>query len=241
MMRWSDEVRMIDRGRLQKTYRTLRSDLKKLDPREILALPGAVRTVLAEPISLSQAEDEVRKRLNIRVRSFLDFARTEVFEKHTSPYFRLLKMAGCDYADLEREVQKQGLEQALERLALAGVYLTPEEYKGKIPVVRGHESFSVAPEDFRCQQPGPGFTIQSSGTSNRPMESRRSLDRRVKAISMAIFLSAHGLFSYSHALYDAILPAGGGLTNLLIYAKLGIPMAGKVVRRAYHPNDRAGG
>jgi hypothetical protein len=40
---------------------------------------------------------------------------------------------------------------------------------------------------------------------------------------MGIFLSAHGLLSYSHALYDAVLPAGGGLTNLLIYAKLGIP------------------
>jgi len=40
---------------------------------------------------------------------------------------------------------------------------------------------------------------------------------------MGIFLSAHGLFSYSHAFYDAILPAGGGLTNLLIYAKFRIP------------------
>jgi hypothetical protein len=40
---------------------------------------------------------------------------------------------------------------------------------------------------------------------------------------MAIFLSAHDLFSHTHALYDAVLPAAGGLTNLLIYAKLGIP------------------
>lgn len=214
---------MLDRHKLKRGYRTLRSDLKKLDPREVLALPAAVRAVLAEPISLSQAEDEVRKRLHGRAQSFLDFARTEVFEKRRNPYHRMLKSAGCDYADLEQEVQKQGVERALERLALAGVYLTSEEYKGKKPVVRGQESFSVVPEDFECHDPGPSFTIQSSGTSNRPMESRRSLDRRGKAISMGIFLAAHGLFSYAHGLYDAILPAGGGLTNLLIYAKLGIP------------------
>ena len=207
---------------LNEKYRTLKSDLKKLDPREILALPSAVRAVLAEPISIRQAEEEVKKRLQTRAQSFLEFARTQVYEKPANPYRKLLRIAGCDYPDLEREVQTQGVEQALERLAGAGVYLTSEEYKGKKPVVRGRESFFVVPEDFRCSDTGPGFTVQSSGTSNRPVQSFRSLDRDSKAILTAIFLSAHGLFSYSHAVYDAVLPAGGGIPNLLLYAKLGI-------------------
>jgi hypothetical protein len=39
---------------------------------------------------------------------------------------------------------------------------------------------------------------------------------------MAVFFAAHDLLSFSHAMYDAILPGEGGIHNLLSYAKLGI-------------------
>jgi len=132
---------MLDVQTLKRRYRTPTSDLKKLDPREIFALPAAVRAVLAEPISIRQAEEEVKKRLQTRAQSFLDLARTLVYEKRASPYCKLLRIAGCDYAELEGAVRTQGLEQALEQLANAGVYLTSDEYKGKKPVIRGRESF----------------------------------------------------------------------------------------------------
>jgi hypothetical protein len=37
-----------------------------------------------------------------------------------------------------------------------------------------------------------------------------------------VFFSAHGLGDSAHAIYDAILPGGGGVNNLLIQAKLGM-------------------
>src|SRR5262245_55190429 len=141
---------------LKKKYQSLKSDLQKLDPREIVALPAAVRAILAEPLSIRQAEEEVRRMLQTRAQSFLYLARTQVYEKPGNPYRKLLSIAGCEYADLEREVQNQGVEQTLEGLAGAGAYLTSEEYKGKKAVTRGRESFFVTPNDFECFAAGPG-------------------------------------------------------------------------------------
>ncbi|HEY2989461.1 MAG TPA: hypothetical protein VGL11_17145 [Candidatus Binatia bacterium] len=64
---------------------------------------------------------------------------------------------------------------------------------------------------------------QTSGSTGAPVRSIVPLARiAIQALEVAIFFSAHGLFGRSHAIYDAILPAGGGMRNLLINAKLGI-------------------
>lgn len=196
--------------------------LKALYPKETLTLPAAVRDFLAEPVTIARAEEEIKQRLETRARRFLEFARAHIFEQPASPYLRLLRFAGCAYADLEREVETHEVEQALRRLARAGVYFTSEEYKGKKPVVRGGESFTVSPGDFRYSDIGAAFSTQSSGTTNRPVRSFRPLARYDKVISVGVFLSAHGLLSHSFAMYDAILPATGAVNNLLVYAKLGI-------------------
>jgi hypothetical protein len=40
---------------------------------------------------------------------------------------------------------------------------------------------------------------------------------------MSIFFSAHDLFSRQHGIYDSILPASGGINQLLIYSSIGAP------------------
>jgi hypothetical protein len=77
--------------------------------------------------------------------------------------------------------------------------------------------------DFEPAGSSPGFIIQSTGTSNLPIHSYISPDYITTAVfEICVFWSAHGLFSCSHAIYDAILPGAGGVTNLLQYAKLGV-------------------
>jgi hypothetical protein len=183
------------------------------------ALPGFFR----ERVSLDQAEEELKRAIERRAESFLEIARTRIYGDSASSYLRLLNLAGCEYADLRSQVLADGLEATLERLARAGVYLTADEFKGKVEVVRSGRSFPIAPKSFEGARPAAGFQIESSGTTRRPERAMLALERQtVYSYPTAAFFSAHGLFGASHAIYDAILPGGGGVNNLLIQAKLGM-------------------
>jgi len=183
------------------------------------ALPAFFR----ERITVEQAEKEIKKALETREERFLELVRTRIYEHSASPYLKLLKIAGCELADLQTHVRRDGLEATLEKLAREGVYLTSDEFKGKKEVVRGGQSFRVRPKDFESSAWSPGFAIQSSGTSNQPVRSQINLDYLAsRAYITAVFFSAHDFFGAAHAMYDAILPGGGGVNNLLVYARLGI-------------------
>jgi hypothetical protein len=207
---------------MKRRYRELQSELSerlKQNYRLTKALPEFFR----HRISPALAEERIRGMLQDREVRFLELARTRIYACPTSPYRKLLKAAGCEFSDLETEVHDGGLEAALAKLARQGVYLTVEEFKGKTEVRRGRETFRVSAADFAPPEAPPGFLTRSSGTNNAPVSSVISLDRiAVQALEVSIFFSAHGLLNKAHAVYDAILPAGSGLRNLLINAKLGI-------------------
>jgi hypothetical protein len=220
---------------LKNRYRELKIEIKNVNLRSTFALAGAVRRFVSERVTLERAEREVKATLESRGQIFLDLARARIYARPGSPYLKLLKFAGCEYADLATHVRRDGLEATLEELAGQGVYLTADEAKGKKEVMRGSLSFRVSPADLRNDLSSPGFVVESSGTSNRPLRSAASFDRFADwALTQCIFFSAHGLFSYSHAVYDAILPAGGGLRNILCNAKLGIDTERWFARRIPH-------
>lgn len=208
----------------KRKYRELAADLKnglKQNFRLARALPPFFRG----RITLAQAEEGIKKLLASREERFLELMRSRVYERSDHPYLRLLKIAGCEFSDLQAQVQRRGLEATLEALAGEGVYLTADEFKGKKEVRRGRQVFRVSPGDFQNSSSiaSPGLATRSSGTSNAPIRTVLPLDRiAVRALEAAVFFSAHGLLDRSHAVYDAILPAAGGMTNLLVNAKLGI-------------------
>src|SRR6059036_1680310 len=119
---------------LKNRYRALSSELNL---RGTFALAAAVRRFVSERVTFERAEREVKATLGGRAEIFLDLARTRIYARPSSPYLKLLKLAGCDYSDLEAQVRREGLEATLERLARQGVYLTADEFKGKKEVVRG--------------------------------------------------------------------------------------------------------
>src|SRR5215813_10139707 len=178
-------------------------------------LPAFLRARVTKP----EADAEIERGIGERENRFLEAARDCIYGNPDSPYLKLLKLAGCELGDLRAEVRSRGLEAALAHLARAGVYLTDEELKGKKDVVRGGCSFRVRPADLELTDASAGFAIESSGTSNRPFRSLIRLDYlAARAYITAVFFSAHDLWSASHAVYDAILPGGGGVNNLLVYA-----------------------
>jgi len=199
----------------------LRSNLSKI--KSTLALAAALPRFFRHPITVQQAEEEIKKLLDTRVERFLELARTQIYARPASPYLRLLKHAGCDFSDLQTQVHRHGLEETLVRLAGEGVYLTPDEFKGKKEVVRGAESFLVSPGDFERRDTAAGFTIQSSGSSNRPVDTFSPLESRtLQTMGVGIFYSAHNFFSYVHAVYEPII--AGRLVFVLITNKLGLPV-----------------
>lgn len=206
---------------LKRHYSEFSSDLTKLKGR--VSFLVSLRRFFRDRITLAQAQDEIKKLLDSRTERFLELARTQIYERPASPYLRLLKIAGCQFSDLRAQVHTHGLENTLEQLAGEGVYLTSEEFKGKKEVVRRGDSFKLSGDDFQPWQASSGYVVQTSGTRNQAVRSTVSLDwLALRARAIAVFFSAHGLFSYSHAMYDAILPGSGGVNNLLFYAKLGI-------------------
>jgi len=208
-------------ARPRENYSQFGSDLKKV--KGTLAFITSLREFLRDRITVEQAQEEIKRALDSREERFLELVHTQVYELPTSPYLRLLKLAGCEFSDLRAHVHSHGIEKTLERLAEEGVYLTSDEFKGKKEVRRGNCSFPVTPKDFECRDSLPGLLAQSSGTTNLPLRSFTPLDwLAVRTFSTGVFLSAHNLLTSCHAMYDAILPGGGGINNLLIYAKLGI-------------------
>jgi hypothetical protein len=57
-------------------------------------------------------------------------------------------MAGCEYGDFERMVYRDGIEATLTGLRREGVYISIDEFKGKLPVRRGGKEFSFKERDF---------------------------------------------------------------------------------------------
>jgi hypothetical protein len=207
---------------LKRKYRELGADLKdglKQNFRLARALPAFFRA----RVTVEQAEDEIKRALDGRAERFLESTRLRIYGRPGSPYWKLLKFAGCEWSDLRANVHGHGLEATLERLAREGVYLTADEFKGKKDICRGRESFRASLTDFEFADTGAGLVTQTSGTTGAPVRSTISLDRiAVQTAETAVFFAAHDLFSRVHGTYDAILPAGGGIRNLLVYAKMGI-------------------
>ena len=186
-------------------------------------LPGALRTFFATTLDLPAAQKAIERGLSSREDRFLGIVRAQVFGCSDSPYLRLFRHAGCEFADLQDNVRRSGLEATLLRLANEGVYLSAEEFKGNVPVVRGRLCFEVALQDFEPQNGFLGLPTESSGSSNRPVRSLSSLEWLAEESPItALFLAAHGLEGHAHAAVDVILPGGAGMLFLLMLAKSGI-------------------
>jgi hypothetical protein len=223
------------RQQLKERYRTFTGEIKNVNLRSTFALAGAVRRFVSERYTFERAEKEVRAGLDRRGERFLELACTRIYARPGSPYLKLLKSAGCEYGNLETNVRQNSLEATLEGLAKEGVYLTADEFKGKKEVRRGSLAFWIAPGDIENSRSSIGFVMESSGLGNRPRRYLAALDQLLDAVpTRYIFFSAHNLFSYSHAVYEAILPSGGGVRNLLVNARMGISTERWFARKTPH-------
>lgn len=135
-----------------------------------------LRSFLREKFTPDNIKETIRHELANREGNFLSTIRTNIFDHPTSPYLPLLDRAKITYGDIEELVAQHGLEGALSELYDAGVYVTFEELKGRIPIKRGDLEYHVDNSDFDSPNLRESFITQSGGSTGKPSRTKLDLD-----------------------------------------------------------------
>src|SRR4029453_11635762 len=106
------------------------------------------REIIRAP-RLHSAETVLRAQLSRRHEPFLELMRRVVFANAAHPYRQMFEIAGCGYEDLAAGVRRDGLDTTLARLHRSGVYLTHDEFKLKMPIVRGNRTIAADAGSFQ--------------------------------------------------------------------------------------------
>ena len=181
-----------------------------------------LRSYLSVTLGREEAERLVKEQLATRDEAFLRVLELGVYANPRSPYRRLLLHAGFKLKDVESLVRDRGLEGAMAHLYDAGVYVTMDEFKGRIPVRRPGLEFEVSQFDFD----NPLLTEHYSGSTSgsRGGGTRVAIDFDFYAFEAAEWLC--DLYSAGDAEMPEVLwhrgpPGSMGLRSSLILARLG--------------------
>jgi hypothetical protein len=183
--------------------------------------PFALARFLHPPLTLDEARRIVASRFARREAQFLAIVRTSVFENPGSPYRALLRLAGCERGDVERLVRQEGLESALAALRRSGVYVTFEELRGRVPIVRGSTTLDVHADDFNSRPTRAAFHLTTGGSTGHAMAVNQDLEN-IAAVSTVhmLMLDAWGVLDVPVVYWMPMLP-GGGLRFMLQRARFG--------------------
>jgi hypothetical protein len=189
-------------------------------------LAGDLGVFLSNPVTLEQSKQVLISRIQNRGSSFLTIVQKGIFENPESPYLKLLRIAGCEFGDIETYVKKDGVESALHKLFAAGVYLSFNEFKKGSEVIRGSQHFQFKPSDFN--NPFVPVLIQKSSSGSRASGTRTTFDLKHLA-NMSYYrlplLASSNSLDKTTGIYKPILPASSGISNLLLLWKTGKPAA----------------
>lgn len=184
----------------------------------VLNLPRLLRRAP----TTEQARALVRRRLAARESSFLGLMQRAIYQGRLQPWAWLVATSGCQYGDLVRLVEQEGLEGALGRLWQAGLYLTVAELKGRQPIVRGSASLLATASLPLNPLLRAHFHIPTSGSGGPrvaiPFDLRTIGDR---AINRHLALAARGGLGWRHAYWG--VPGSQALLNVLEFAAAGAP------------------
>ncbi|HEX7588221.1 MAG TPA: hypothetical protein VF478_07895, partial [Anaerolineae bacterium] len=186
--------------------------------------PFALRHFLRHTLTLEQAKQIVRERMEHREENFLLIAERGIYGYPRSPYLPLLRSARCELDDLRVLVKQKGLEGALCELRETGVFFSFEEFKGRAPVVRRGLTFSVKPEAFNNPFSRRELAVESGGSSGTPTQIAMDLDQlAARAPHVTLTASVHGVLDAPLITWRGIIP-DSTLNTFLMYASMHQPL-----------------
>jgi hypothetical protein len=191
-------------------------------PRAYLNFALGLRSYLRNTASLEEVKTTILKQLANREANFIKILEINVFDYPQSPYLPLFKAAQITYADVEKMVAEQGLETTLEELYDAGVYITFEEFKGRVPIKRGAVEFHAKDSDFDSPNLTPILYGRSGGSTGQSTRSKMDLDHVAQASRhMALGYSVHDIFGIPMMVWQGLLPNSSSVTVPLNRAYVG--------------------
>jgi hypothetical protein len=184
-----------------------------------------LRKFLRSPLSEGDCRRIIAEASRGRERTFLRLLKRGVYDFPQSPYLALLRWAGAEFGDVERMVNADGIEAAMERLAAAGVHVSLDEFKGRRPIERPGLSLEVTAEAFDNPLLAGEFEVESGGSTGprRRMKIDFDLLTYDAACHFATFAAA-GVADRPLAIWRGVPPDSSGLKHGLLAAKLGRPM-----------------
>jgi hypothetical protein len=178
---------------------------------------------LRRPLDLDSARSAVKTDLDRREQTLIGTLREGVFRQPDSPYLALLRHAGVELGDVERAVGENGVEGALAQLYDAGVRITLDELKGRVPITRpGGLELSVDSRAFVNPLVREGLAVTTVGTGGAQrtvVMDLRLLER--DAAHLRLLQDAAHLLGRPIAAWRPSLPATPGINHALLHAKLG--------------------
>lgn len=183
---------------------------------------GRLPSFLRRPTSSQEARAILHRRFERREENFLDIVKQAVYEHAASPYRQLLKLAGCEYGDLERLVSQEGVEGALHILYRHGVYITVDEFKGRRPATRGNTAVEVSPDLLR--NPLAAFHVPARSSGSRSAGTPVLFDLafiRGCGVNTCLSLEARGGAKWLKATWET--PGAGARFRLLKFSSFGAP------------------
>jgi hypothetical protein len=118
-------------------------------------------------------------------------------------------------------VARDGVDVALARLAAAGVYVTFDEFKGKVPIERHGRTFAVRERDFDHPGLSAHYEVISGGTRSRGTAVGLNLGFIADvAVNTAFAYRVHGLLDAVHAIWAP--SAGAAPMAVFAYLRLGL-------------------
>ena len=96
-----------------------------------------LRAFVRHPSDAAACRDRTAAGLRARAANLLHAIEAGILAQPESPYRHLFRHAGIEFGDVRHAVETTGVEASLATLADAGVFLRPDEFKGRRPIERG--------------------------------------------------------------------------------------------------------
>ncbi len=181
-----------------------------------------IRGFLSRQLHADAARRTVTDQAHRREQSFLAMLERGVYRNARSPYRRLLEHAGITNADAAADVTRLGLEGALASWYERGVFITIDEFKGRVPIVRGSLRIDTRPEDFDNPLLVQHYETRTGGS--RGPRTRLVVDLDLLAHEAAqtqLFLESFGITDRPVGIWREVLPGAVGIKTFLRHAKIG--------------------
>ncbi len=175
--------------------------------------------------AIATARKLIKERVAARETSFLNLVKKGIFENSCSPYLNLLQTKKIGFTDLESWVSSDGVEAGLRTLEREGVYLTVDEFKGRVPVRRNGNEFRCEPGMFDNPFLSHAYEVRSGATRSEGTRIRVDFDYlHQRSLYDALLLDAHGCLTAPVANWFPVFPGAPGINSSLRFAHIGNPV-----------------